>query len=470
MRTADAVVARRCLASAHAVQAQECGGAAGVDGGAAGVDDGAAAAGATLRTADEWLHVHRAWLEAPAAAFDVGTVGAGGGRPAAVAGLAPGAVAALRDLAAMPPKALQALQQQCAALATDESSAVRALVLACLSQRRDRRAAPSDNTSDTSDPSDPSDPRLHDWPGLRPTDGVASTSRVTELRHTTSALPQSLTLQSDDHSALAVRAFQSVMGFMGDRSYGADDGLAAALVHLGLSVPPLRDELLLQVLKQLHRNPSSQSLRKGQLLLFLLLSTFPPLSLDVLDAALERVASPMHHVCLHATQHRWRGRHVAAAAAPGCGDGDTPPRLPSLADVRAVLALASRLQAVQWLAADSPGAASWALHVFAPDVGRYTSLPLFSLHGLVDSPPAPVCSLVVGDVLSAAASTAVPPAVVPASAPASAPAFASASASAPSSATPGRHMVRFTVGAGDSSRKGTGQHTVLLPPSMATYK
>eukprot|EP00808_Paulinella_micropora_P018987 g73411.t1 len=77
-------------------------------------------------------------------------------------------------------------------------------------------------------------------------------------------------------SKTACRMFKNVMGFMGDRLYESPDLLAEEMLQTCLDNDWLRDEVYVQIIKQLTDNPSGASRKKGWTLLALCLETFSP--------------------------------------------------------------------------------------------------------------------------------------------------------------------------------------------------
>lgn len=126
--------------------------------------------------------------------------------------------------------------------------------------------------------------QLHHFPHLKPPalfskkHGIADVSlKSGMLKFSPDPLHTSLT-QLVDPSArrLVTKTFRSVMTFMGDRSSGQPLAAARELVTDCLRTKGLRDEVLIQVCKQVTENPSGTSVPRGFVLLELLLSFFPP--------------------------------------------------------------------------------------------------------------------------------------------------------------------------------------------------
>lgn len=91
--------------------------------------------------------------------------------------------------------------------------------------------------------------------------------------------------ETENRRIICVKMFKNVMGFMCDRKYSYPETLGRELLEAGLLHHALRDELYLQILKQLSRNPNDKSKYLGFVLLELCLQSFPPSS--ILENALE---------------------------------------------------------------------------------------------------------------------------------------------------------------------------------------
>jgi len=81
---------------------------------------------------------------------------------------------------------------------------------------------------------------------------------------------------ADELSVQACNLFRAVQGFMGDRAYSFSDGLGCEVLAAGVATPELRDEIYLQLAKQLQGNPGEDSVRKGWQLLGLACESFAP--------------------------------------------------------------------------------------------------------------------------------------------------------------------------------------------------
>ena len=137
-------------------------------------------------------------------------------------------------------------------------------------------------------------------------------------------------LQPPDHVQPAIQAFVTMQSFMGDRPSTADPAeLAAALLHLGVTCPPLRDELYCQVVKQLSSGSDPGCSRRGWTLMYLFLEAFPPS--DALENFLETfLAEKLRHAhveVLHRTVLRASGLlqgPVTDAPGGANGQGSSP--------------------------------------------------------------------------------------------------------------------------------------------------
>jgi hypothetical protein len=63
---------------------------------------------------------------------------------------------------------------------------------------------------------------------------------------------------------------------MGDKSMAFPATLAQDILQKGLEQPQLRDEIYLQIMKQLSSNPTADSIAKGWQVMCMCVSTFPP--------------------------------------------------------------------------------------------------------------------------------------------------------------------------------------------------
>jgi len=126
--------------------------------------------------------------------------------------------------------------------------------------------------------------RLENFPNLKsPEEFAANTGVIAPgfkagmLSHSNVPIPSSLAaLPSTPANSLALKIFRALLGYMGDRQYSYPISLAQEILQVGLAVPELRDEIFLQIMKQLNENPSGDSQQRGWLLFDVALQTFPP--------------------------------------------------------------------------------------------------------------------------------------------------------------------------------------------------
>lgn len=78
------------------------------------------------------------------------------------------------------------------------------------------------------------------------------------------------------HAKEAVIINKNILGYMGDRVMSFPEMLVREILEKGLQVDELRDEIYVQVIKQITNNPNSEGTRKGKKLLELCLLSFPP--------------------------------------------------------------------------------------------------------------------------------------------------------------------------------------------------
>ena len=137
------------------------------------------------------------------------------------------------------------------------------------------------------------------FPNLRP--GKNDLDIVSRMSFTTEPILKSLTVLDENHNLVSLRIFKYVLGFMGDRKFTHPLTIAVEAIQTAYFHPMLRDELFLQIVKQLNKNPSNTSLKRGYAILYATICTFPPS--EVLENYLEtflrtrkltRIAKRMH--------------------------------------------------------------------------------------------------------------------------------------------------------------------------------
>jgi len=79
-------------------------------------------------------------------------------------------------------------------------------------------------------------------------------------------------------SKLALKMFRNIIAYMEDRPSEKPIELGQEILVTGLATKPLRDEIYVQIMKQLTENPGKRSRKLGWNLLTLCCVTFPPSS------------------------------------------------------------------------------------------------------------------------------------------------------------------------------------------------
>jgi myosin heavy subunit len=125
---------------------------------------------------------------------------------------------------------------------------------------------------------------LHLFSNLRAPDDFAkgklfgkSKLKASMLVWSKEIIPRSLTKLGEDKDELnnqAINIFKSLQGFMLDRMYSFPDSLASSILEIGLHQEQLRDEIYLQIIKQIQTNPKPEAVLRGFQLLGLAAETF----------------------------------------------------------------------------------------------------------------------------------------------------------------------------------------------------
>mmetsp|Transcript_10750 Transcript_10750/g.16326 ORF Transcript_10750/g.16326 Transcript_10750/m.16326 type:complete len:834 (-) Transcript_10750:143-2644(-) len=79
-----------------------------------------------------------------------------------------------------------------------------------------------------------------------------------------------------DLSKVAIQIHKDLLGYMGDKHMPFPAMLAQDVLRKGYEISPIRDEIFLQIIKQLSTNPRAESVAKGWQLMCMCVSTFPP--------------------------------------------------------------------------------------------------------------------------------------------------------------------------------------------------
>ena len=89
-------------------------------------------------------------------------------------------------------------------------------------------------------------------------------------------IPKSVLDLNKDYNKLAIQVFKDLLGYMGDKQMPFPAMLAQDILRKGYENKPLRDEIFLQIIKQLKNNPRPESVAKGWQVMCMCVGTFPP--------------------------------------------------------------------------------------------------------------------------------------------------------------------------------------------------
>ncbi|CAD5206655.1 unnamed protein product [Bursaphelenchus okinawaensis] len=142
---------------------------------------------------------------------------------------------------------------------------------------------------------------------LQPSEALSQKAPVTtstvsanasKLNWTKDSLKGPLTeISSKKDRKQALVLFKLVQSYMGDRkTRTTNDNLVMSMLEIVFNSPPLKDELFLQLIKQLSNNPKIDSLRRGWELLAIMLSFCIPCDNDVVfdvTSFVERCSDPL---------------------------------------------------------------------------------------------------------------------------------------------------------------------------------
>jgi len=124
---------------------------------------------------------------------------------------------------------------------------------------------------------------VKNFPGLRGADDFArgailNKGKVKELFLTfqSQVIPKSLLDLNKDNNKLAIQIFKDLLGYMGDKQMPFPAMLAQDILRKGYEYKPIRDEIFLQIIKQLTNNPRPESVAKGWQVMCMCVGTFPP--------------------------------------------------------------------------------------------------------------------------------------------------------------------------------------------------
>lgn len=117
------------------------------------------------------------------------------------------------------------------------------------------------------------------------------------LKWTKESIKQPLIMMNKDLYKDAYKCFKMIQMVMGDRPrprHTNDIEDIQAILTCGITKGQMRDEIYVQTCKQLHNNPSGESIRKGWEILCIISVTFPPSK--NLEAYLTDFVKQNHHI------------------------------------------------------------------------------------------------------------------------------------------------------------------------------
>jgi hypothetical protein len=124
---------------------------------------------------------------------------------------------------------------------------------------------------------------VKNFPGLRTADDFArgailNKGKVKEqfLTFQNSVIPKSLLDLNKDNNKLAMQIHKDLLGYMGDKQMPFPAMLAQDILRKGFEYKPIREEIYMQIIKQLSSNPRPESVAKGWQIMCMCVGTFPP--------------------------------------------------------------------------------------------------------------------------------------------------------------------------------------------------
>lgn len=121
------------------------------------------------------------------------------------------------------------------------------------------------------------------YPGLRSLDDFArgailNKGKIKEgfLLFQNYVIPKSLLDLNKEGNKLALQMHKDLLGYMGDKQMPFPAMLAQDILRKGYEYKPIRDEIYLQIIKQLSGNPRAESVAKGWQMMCMCVGTFPP--------------------------------------------------------------------------------------------------------------------------------------------------------------------------------------------------
>ena len=96
------------------------------------------------------------------------------------------------------------------------------------------------------------------------------------LSFQSSVIPRSLLELDKEFSRVAVQMHKNLLGYMGDKQLSFPAMLAHDILQKGFKYKEIRDEIYMQIIKQINLNPRPESVAKGWQMLCMCVGTFPP--------------------------------------------------------------------------------------------------------------------------------------------------------------------------------------------------
>ena len=127
---------------------------------------------------------------------------------------------------------------------------------------------------------------MKNFSGLRTEDDFAkgiimnkSKTKECFLNHQATPIPKSISTFRElpkENSKKAIEVHRNLLGYMGDKQMPFPAMLAQDVLRKGFENKMLRDEIYIQLIKQLTNNPRPESVAKGWQLMCMCVGTFPP--------------------------------------------------------------------------------------------------------------------------------------------------------------------------------------------------
>lgn len=124
---------------------------------------------------------------------------------------------------------------------------------------------------------------VKNFPNLRTADdfargAVLNKTKIKEnfLSFQPMVIPKSLTDLNRENNKVALQIHKDLLGYMGDKQLPFPAMLAQDILRKGYEFKAIRDEIYMQIIKQLTNNPRPESVAKGWQVMCMCVGTFPP--------------------------------------------------------------------------------------------------------------------------------------------------------------------------------------------------